>query len=122
MLDEAAVPELAGAMESIATHRQYFEGQGCMPCRAGGGTHTHTRSPFHNHTHRNPKGRVVQRRAANPTSTNAIRPGAAEFTCPAIHSLRGRKRAHVHRMCVCVCVGVCAREMEKELKGQKKES
>ena len=120
MLDEAAVPELAGAMESIATHRQYFEGQGCVPCRAGGGTHTHTHKPTHTQSTPqpytpHPKGGMVQWRAANPTSPNAIRPGAAEFTCPAIQSLRGRKRAHVHRVCVCVC------ELEKELKGQKKE-
>lgn len=40
MLDEATLPEHSGATESIATHRQRFEGQGCMQSRAGGGTHT----------------------------------------------------------------------------------
>ncbi len=109
MLDKAAVPELTGAMESIATHRQCFEGQGCVPYWAGGGTHTHIHTHTKPQTHRHrrtrsisqpytlhPKGRTVQRRAANPTSTSTTGPGAAEFTCPTIQSLfEWNKRTHV---------------------------
>ena len=62
MLDKAAVPELTGAMESIATHRQRFEGQGCMPCRAGGGTHAHTHTHTHTLTHTHTHTSTVHRR------------------------------------------------------------
>lgn len=50
MLDKAAVPELAGATESIATPRQRFEGQACVLCQAAGDSNTRTIYPSNIHT------------------------------------------------------------------------
>lgn len=122
MLDKAAVPELTGAMESIATHRQIFEGQGCVWAGVhvgrGACVYTHTWSipqPYTPH----PKGRMVQRQAENTLSLNAIRPGAAEFTCYDIYSLRVKKKKSACAL-VCVCVFVGENERQQEGKRAKK--
>lgn len=81
MLDKAIVPELTGAMESIATHMQCFEGQGLCSVQSWGRlTHTHTNAHTQSISKLHPNGRMVQWRAANSTSPNGIQPVKAKHT------------------------------------------